>query len=242
MIYLYIFFLIVITIIIFEIVWITYHGLISKKKAKETKIFSRDIPHAMSKILIVGDSVILGVGATHLDESLAGKIATVYPESSITTVGINGSKTKDLLSLIDKPSDVAKWNTIIIFSGGMDIIHFVRSVTYANNLSNAFIYAKEIAHTVIYISPPNIGLAPIFPFPISHLYSLYSRKLRTVAKRITEKYHVTHVDLFREQENDHFKARPDLYSSDLSHPNSAGYEVWFKHFKEVIEEKKIHYT
>jgi lysophospholipase L1-like esterase len=232
-------FIVIGLLILVESVWISYHGFVSTQKAKETKIFSRELKNPKTKILMIGDSVIVGVGATNPLNSLPGRMSKLYPDSTIISRGVAGSTTKDLVSLINNAIINKHYDIAFIFCGGKDIIHFVNPKKYAHNLSQAFLRLQKIANTVVYISPPNVGLSPIFPFPISYFYSFYARKLKDVAISVTQKHGVVHIDLFREDHEDNFRNRPELYASDRSHPNDEGYGLWFSFIEKKLKEEKL---
>jgi len=223
-------------VIVGDTLWIIYHGLVSKINAQNTIPFSRELDNPDTVILMVGDSVMLGVGTKDSHHSLAGRMATLYPTSSISTRGIMGGKIRNIIPLVTVRPDGSKWDTIVIFAGGMDIIHCVVNHVYRRNLKTLFKQAEKVSHTVIFISPPNVGLAPIFPFPLSTLYTYRTKCFRRIAQSVATHFSVLYVDLFTEKIDSRFKNDLKLYSSDLSHPTDRGYGIWFSQIKKVLSE------
>jgi lysophospholipase L1-like esterase len=229
------FLLLLIFIVIGETLWITYFGLMTRRLAKKVTPFSYKNPNAQHTILIIGDSVVLGVGAASGENSLPGRISEFYPGSTVTSISTQGGTLSDVVQQLENTSqEKATWDMIIIFSGGMDIIRFTQQTTYAKNLSKALICAKKYTKQVIYIAPPNVGLAPIFPFPVSYLYTHIARKIRTIAKKVADEHDIIHIELFKERRDDHFYNKKNLYSQDFSHPNDTGYSLWFSHIKSTL--------
>jgi len=228
-------FFLIIPIIFIEVVWIAYHGILSKKLAKKTKHFSQFPSDPTCKILVLGDSIACGVGATEECNSLAGRLGSLYPGAYVTTRFINGVKVKKALTLIDTSKKEERWNLLVIFLGGMDIIHFTPRKIFSRNISVIFNKAKQCADKVVYVSPANVGLSPIFPFPFSLFYSIHSYFLLKTAKKIAAEMGIIYVDLFENKKNDSFGGKVDFYAPDLSHPNDEGYIIWFNKIKEALD-------
>jgi lysophospholipase L1-like esterase len=233
--YLNLFILLILCSVIGEALWITYFGLKSKLISKNVKSFSVEPKNPKRRILVIGDSVVLGVGASDGAHSLVGKIAELYPTSSVIGCGMIGGKTENVLEMLKRKKIDSKLDLIIIMCGGMDVLHFTPPEKYRRNLSDLFKEAKKYTTNVTYILMPNAGVAPIFPFPVSLLYTYYSRKLCKVAQEVTSQEQVTPIHLFNEKKNDPLYGRFDLYADDLSHPNNKGYSVWFGAVKTVIQ-------
>jgi hypothetical protein len=64
---------------------------------KKTVPFSRSEPQAVFKILVLGDSTAFGTGATHPEDSTAGRLAARYPRASVTDLAVNGLRIAGLL-------------------------------------------------------------------------------------------------------------------------------------------------
>lgn len=93
---------------------------IGLKLADNAIPFSRDA--SGPKILVIGDSTAVGTGASASSTSLAGLLGSHYPSASIENRGINGSKTRDLLTRNDLSGD--RYDLIMIHIGGNDTVRF----------------------------------------------------------------------------------------------------------------------
>lgn len=220
----------------FETIRIVRRSMYAKYGAKKTKPFISEKDTYTKTILLVGDSIAYGVGASAPQFSLAGTIEKEYPAHKVHVRAQPGSGTSSLLQFLKEAEQVQKtYNTIIMFSGGMDIIKGLNGDAYKNNLEHAFKKAKQMSPHVIYISPPNVGLAPIFKFPFRYIFSRRAKHFTHVAEVATNNYSITHINLFRTKHEDHLKQDKNLYAKDLSHPNDKGYALWFKYFKIIFD-------
>ena len=205
--------------------WIIYFGLQSKALSKETKNnrYTRNI--FTKKILMVGDSVMRGVGTSSQEYSLCSLVASYSSHSSVTVFAKDGVRCREILEAIKKEK-YESHDQVIIFCGGMDIIYFSREDKVKKDLQNLFLYLKSIAPHVVYVSPPNIGNAPIFPFPVSFIYKYRSQKFISIAQDCAYQCGVSIVD-YSSIKNIHF-------ARDKSHPSDIGYRKLFELFKEHI--------
>ncbi len=206
-------------------VWIVYFGRVSKALSNETKNDTYIHDASTHKILMVGDSVMRGVGTSDSSHSLGGLVATFLPSASITVCAQDGARSGEILRSLQE-KNYGNHDQAIIFYGGMDIIFFSSEDTIKKSLCDLFAYTTSLAPHVIYVSPPDVGSAPIFPFPVSVLYTYRSKKFISLAKVCAKECGVVIVD-YSTMKNTHF-------ARDKSHPNDVGYKELFELFKEDI--------
>ncbi len=205
--------------------WITYFGLQSRVLSRKTKDFVSSTKMYHTKILMVGDSIMRGVGTSHLQHTLQALVEAHSPTSYITVVAKDGARCEEIIRAL-KEKQLEKYHQVILFCGGMDIIHFSSASTIKKNLEELFIYAKSTAPHVLYISPANVGNAPIFPFPVSYIYAQRSRKFFAISRECAKAHGVTFVD--------YYSSKNTQYAEDKSHPNDSGYKNLFDLFKKHI--------
>ena len=80
-----------------------------------TESYSRSVSNSTGKVLIIGDSLAYGVGASSKDSSFAANIAELYPEKDIINKAETGSTTIELASTINQLVD-QKYSTIFIMA------------------------------------------------------------------------------------------------------------------------------
>ncbi|MCC7522905.1 SGNH/GDSL hydrolase family protein [Candidatus Uhrbacteria bacterium] len=195
-----------------------------------TGLSAKAIPYSRSakspSILVVGDSTAVGTGASASTTSLAGLLGVFYPESSIENRGVNGSKTKDLLSRGDLKN--GQFDLVMIHIGGNDTVRFTNLTELSNDIRTVLGQAKRISKNVVLVSTGNVGTARLLPFGTRWAFAIRTRQVREIFKQAASEHGVTYVDLYREPSNDPFAQNPlKYYAADSFHPSDDGYADWF---------------
>jgi len=209
-------------------VWVIYFSLKTKRESKLTTLLQKEEtqePSGPTSILFVGDSIVRGVGARSKETTLGRQIKTHYPNSSFTLQGKDAIGISECSRLLKQ--NTSTYDLVIIFCGGMDIVT-MRSFSHIEKaLVHLFEEAKRHGKKVIYITPPNAGNSPLFPFPLSYIYKKRSQRFQAIAKKISSSHSVTFISLYQERENEVLLSKGQLYATDKTHPNDEGYKLWF---------------
>ncbi len=185
------------------------------------------------KILFIGDSVVLGIGASSPLSSLSGLLAQEYPNYAITIQGKVGIGAEGTLSLLYK--ERTHYDAILIFCGGMDIIRMKLQQKHFARYHELFSHAKTMTQQVIYIGPPNVGHSLLFLWCTSFWYRMLSKKHHVTLHHITQLHHVSYIPLFSSYDH-FFNLSSTWYAKDMSHPNDKGYLLWFTHINKYLKE------
>lgn len=205
--------------------WVAYFFVQSKNLSKKTHNFVDNNRAYDKKILMIGDSIMRGVGTSHSERSLQALVAKHSPESLVTVFAKDGARAREIMIELKK-RDKGKYDQVIIFCGGMDIIYFSSDKEISGRLQELFLYAKLLSSNVLYISPANVGHAPLFPFPLSHVYARRSKNFLDISQECAKKHGITFVD--------YYSTSHSHYACDKSHPDDYGYEKLFSLFKEHV--------
>lgn len=195
---------------------------------RSTSFSTSNIAGSKKRILIVGDSTAVGTGATESEDSIAGRLGRDFQNSEIINLGVDGSRTRDVIKQLEKVVD-QKFNMIIISTGGNDVWHFSNIKKLGRNLEKILDLAKTMSdHKVILLSYNNIGSAPIFSFLIRSLLKRRGEKVLRKFQNIAEQKRVPCIELFVQEERNPFLKNPKLlFAADGIHPSSEGYKVWY---------------
>lgn len=197
---------------------------IGLKLADNAIPFSRNA--ASPKILVIGDSTAVGTGASSSSTSLAGLLGSFYPSASIENRGINGSKTRDLLSRNDLRG--ARYDLIMIHIGGNDTVRFTNLDELTKDIASVIDEAKKRSDNIVIVSTGNVGTARLLPLGTRWLFTIRTKEVRDIFKKAAVEKNVVYVDLFREPAIDPFAQDPSkYYATDSFHPSDAGYADWF---------------
>ena len=195
--------------------------------------FSQNPPNSTMRILIIGDSTIVGTGAGDPKASLAGLVGNTFPNAVIVNNGINGRKTKSLLNDMELLNE--SYDFIMLHTGGNDIVRFTNLKQVEEEISALLKVVKKKANKVTLASTGNVGTALLFPFGSRWAWDKRTRQVREIYMRVAKENDVPYVDLFREPEVDPFYSKPDeYYAADYFHPSPVGYALWYERIEPVI--------
>ncbi len=186
-------------------------------------------------MLVIGDSTGYGTGAMRPEESIAGRVGSVFPEHEIKNLSVNGLQTSGLLAGIRGLPRESVYDLALIQIGGNDILFFVPYQKTRNSLELILDEAKVLARHVVVMTSGNVGAAPAFGPLLSYLYSARTRAVREIFLEVTSQKQVSYVDLYEPRERDPFVQEPARYHSrDGLHPSSEGYALWFEKLKPTL--------
>ena len=189
------------------------------------------------RILVVGDSTAVGTGARDRHGSIAGYFGRDFPRAEIRNFGVNGCKAEGLA--LNFPTLKEHMDLVMIQIGANDMVQGTPMDAFSKSLASVFDQAKLAGTHVVALHSGNIGLAPLFPWPLNSI--LRSRTLRYGAeyRRIAAEKGVTYVDLFHEKNDDPFKGELRFYGEDQFHLSEAGYLNWYQETRKAMERSGI---
>jgi len=196
-------------------------------------------PEATQSLLIVGDSTGVGTGADTPENSIAGRIASDFTNTTIVNLSGNGAKVRDVCAQLQETGG-RTFDLVIVHAGANDVLYFSPIKTLRESVAIMLESARRKADHVIFLSSGNIGLAPAFFPPINWIYTCRTRKVRRILMESAAERGIEYVDLFREKGDDPFSVNPDLfYARDFLHPGSEGYRYWYEEIKKQSSLTKI---
>ena len=207
---------------------------IGKNMARITVPYSRQVRNPMKRVLIVGDSLAVGVGSSIPEHSIAGLLGKDYPDADITNLAVSGSKIKDVLKTLESSKDLG-YDLILIQVGGNDVVQFTDIDSAKNDTDELLKIAKTKSDKVLFYTSGSVGYAPIFTVPVSWIYTYRTQKLYSVLKKVANDNNVTYIDLLYTKKDDPFKTDIDeYYANDYFHVSDAAYEVWYQKIKPYL--------
>ena len=212
------------------------YGKISKRLVIITKPFSFKLENNIGNILIIGDSLGVGVGSS-VEDSLSGRLHKDFPEYNILNESISGIKIHDGLLIIKNIEKDKQFNFIVIQLGANDITRLTKKSNALSDLRELLLIAHEHTKNVIFVTSGSVGYAPLFIEPISTFYTYRSRSFFKDFENVTKETNTKFVNLYYPKETDPFlKNENKFYAEDKFHPSGEGYGLWYKEIKKVINE------
>lgn len=189
------------------------------------------------RILVLGDSSGFGVGATTPNDSVAGRIGALNPDTDITNISVSGARLKDVSQQLKNPRiqhDV-KYDRIFVHVGGNDIVHGTSFANMHVQLQSIIEQIAPLSDDVILIHGGNVGIAPFFPRIAQPYFTWRSKQTRSLYLQVVgSDTRFTVLNLHPEESVDPYAQEPKKYfAADSFHPSSQGYRVWFEEIDRI---------
>lgn len=220
-----------VTVILFTAGRFTFFGLRAKFAAKKNNAYNQHPPNPSRKILCVGDSIAAGVGAKEPLNSIVGNIGKDFPTAEIINHSKSGAGISKLLKYL-KTENLENYDLIFVIIGGMDIIQLKSLAKFKKNLQELILLLSKHSKKIIFLPPTNTGSLPLYYFPITQFLSRRSHKMQKIFQKIcqdNQNCFTINADF-----SDLLKDKKTYFSADLSHPNDAGYTLWYQKIKKYL--------
>lgn len=203
-----------------------WHGIgRSRALAAAGQRYERRQATSAHAILVLGDSTGVGVGAERPEDSIAGRLATDFPESDIVNISSSGARVADALAQARQcEADGRHFDVAVLHLGGNDVVHGTDVAELATACDALMLELGTIARRTVWLGPPNIGLAPLFPLPYAWLMASRSRAATSVFKASAAKHGVAYVDFSTPEHEKRLRHGRKLhFAEDGFHPSSSSY-------------------
>lgn len=207
---------------------------VSREKRPLEK-FERLNPDAAVHILFVGDSTGWGNGTSDPRYSVPGRIAADFPAVHLENESRGGRRLRQIASILEnrlKSLPAPAFDLVVVMVGGADVTYFTPLWTIPATLRRVIALARRSGREVLVVSPSNAGLAPLYAFPLSWIYTCRARKIKRYYEAVCEEMRVPHTSLFVEADDP--VVLGGHFSRDKTHPNDEGYRLWYEHLKSDI--------
>lgn len=212
---------------------------VTKGVSYESVPFNRNLQEPDLKFLFLGDSTAVGTGAANNQQSVAGYFAQDFQYAQVTNIGQNGKRIHELLAEI-KDRTFDRYDLVVIQIGANDILKLTPYKNIEQDLSEIIQKAKTLGRHVVILHSGNVGIAPIFVWPVNQIMTERSRKVRDIYIRQAQELGVMYVDLFSERKDDLFlKDIAKYYSPDYLHPSGDGYRWWYERIRQTMQKAGV---
>jgi len=217
-------------------VWRSVHGAISISEGliRDAVRYEQHPVIPSMRILIAGDSTAVGVGSAPKD-SIAGRIGAANPDADIVNRGVSGYRLADLIPIL-KTEEGTMYDLVVLQIGANDVTGRTSYIDVKSRLREVLSASTKISRRVIVLTSGDVGLSPVFKWPLSTYMSTRTLGVRKIFKgEIAKLPSVTYIDLYQDREHDVFLTDVEkYYAPDFFHPSGAGYGVWFNQIPEDV--------
>ncbi|QIG44514.1 SGNH/GDSL hydrolase family protein [Nocardioides anomalus] len=179
-------------------------------------------------LLLVGDSIAAGLGATRRKETLGARLAVRLAKATrrpvrLRTVAEVGAETSMLAGQLARLRPAYRPDVAVVIVGGNDVTHRVPVAESVRDLEAAVSALRERGAEVVVGTCPDLGALRPVPQPLRALGSRASRQL-AAAQAVAAARAGAHVVPLAQAVGPSFVADPDaMFSADRFHPSAAGY-------------------
>ncbi len=215
----------------FVLLYSTYSGFLFWQAAKRSALlilatppYNLSEPARLRHILVLGDSLAVGVGAPP-QKTIAALLGTAL-QANVENVAVSGAQTRDLAGQMERASR-DRYDLILIQIGANDVIRLKSLKEAERNMSALLARAQSASDRVVFLTAGNIGDAPLWPWPLSSLYTVRTLNLREKFMALGESYDALYVDIYAH--GNLFASDPArYYAVDNLHLSEEGYLKWFE--------------
>jgi lysophospholipase L1-like esterase len=198
--------------------------------------FERRLAKSALRVLVLGDSTGVGVGANRPEESIAGLLAEDFPAADIANVSRSGARVADALAQARacRRSGLL-FDVALLHVGGNDVLRATPMKKLAEDCEQLLAELAALADRTVWLGPPNLGIVPLFPPPFSWVFAARSRAANALFARSAAAHDVSFLDFSSGEHAVRFKrGSRDHFAVDGLHPSSASYSYGYAAARRII--------
>lgn len=210
-----------------------------------------------ARVLLLGDSTGVGVGALRPEATLAGLLAEDFPQLEVVNRCRNGARltdaaaqcqgllahdeslthpceahrSDDAVRAIPKPFDL-----VLLFVGGNDVIRFAAPARLVGDARPLLANVARLTRHAVWMGSANIGGSPLLLPPLSWWMGRRTARAMQALGREAKAHGVEFIDFVRHGRDDLFARHSDVYfAKDGLHPSAASYRHCYDVLKARID-------
>ncbi len=177
-------------------------------------------------MLVAGDSVGAGVGASSFETSVVGRVATYLSRNrtvKLSNKSVSGYRMPDLMS-VTLPS--RKQNLILLIIGSNNLFHFTDINRFRIDTGKVLSLYSPKTDKLILVGPGRVFDADAIPLPLKPVYKTLGNNYAKIMAEEASKYkNVVYVNPLSANPPD--KNYGFTGATDHFHPNDEGHRFWF---------------
>ena len=208
----------------------------ARRFAAAGRRFERRLSAQRATVLVLGDSTGVGVGATMPEESVAGLIAADYPDADIVNVAVSGTRVAGAIGQVRVCLKAGlRFDLALLHVGGNDVVADTPLHQLADDCDTLLHELSLLAVRTVWMGPPDLGLAPLFPWPYAWVMGSRSRAASRVFSAAAARHNAVFVDFSAPAHVAYFrKRRRKHFAIDGFHPNSASYKYGYTTARQML--------
>jgi lysophospholipase L1-like esterase len=191
--------------------------------------------HAV-RLLVIGDSSAVGIGANHSNETLAAHIAALYSLRAQclvhwSAIGKSGATLDELRSLlIEQPPHLLEADVVVVAIGVNDVLKLRSPLRWRRSLRALIELLPSMTRCErILLSPiPPLWKFSLLPVPLRYLLGAQALALDLVSRTVADgRSSARHLRI-------PLLDQTTMLCEDRLHPSSIGYKEWARHVAQAM--------
>lgn len=184
---------------------------------------------ARRRVLIVGDSTGVGIGATCPTHTIAGQLAAEYRGAEFVNLSVSGACVDEVEAQLQAlPADLPRFDLVLLHVGGNDIMRRPNLAPLEQTSRALLAKLLAVGERLLWIGPGDVGLAPLFRAPFSWWMSRRTQAACNLFHRLASEHGVEYIGFHTEEHRELLRRDGARYFSDDGiHPNSDGYRYCY---------------
>lgn len=187
--------------------------------------YQRRATEGRRRVLVVGDSTGVGVGAAEATDSVAGLLAAECGHAELVNLSVSGSCIVDVPRQLQQlAGDAGPFDLVLLHIGGNDIMRMPKLATLEPLAEALLVGLLKVGRRVVWLGPGDVGVAPLFRPPFSWWLSRRTRQACELFHSVAARHGVEYVGFHGEPHRELFaQDRERFFSADGIHPSSHAY-------------------
>ena len=189
-----------------------------------------------ARVLVLGDSTGVGLGANLPGESIPGMLSADHPQVEITNLAVSGARLEDVRQQVAAlaPDRASAYDLILLMVGGNDVLRLTPLGRLALHADDLLPELTRMGTKVLWLCSANLGLAPVFVPPWSWWASFRTSRVCLLFEQIATRHGVLFISVYRQRGEEPYSSEPSIYFSlDGVHPSSVAYRVCYEQLREA---------
>jgi len=198
----------------------------SRALARDAIPYSVEPRSTRARLLVIGDGMAAGTGASQATASVAGLLSARSPGLAIDNLAQSGARFRDLPAQLDAAQG-KRYDAIIVMAGAHDVLWLTGERTLREDIDRVALRAKAMAPLVVIMPASDMSRASFLLPPLTWFIENREAMLHRVARDEAALRGMSYVNLDRGPDDDALAALPDnLRAADGVHPSDLGYARW----------------
>ncbi len=194
----------------------------------QTTAYERRCRGAALRILVLGDSTGVGLGAGRPEDTVAGLLAADFPQAELVNISVSGARLADVADALATLNTTPRFDLAVLHVGGNDVIAGTSTRRLAEGSVGLLRQLARNARRTLWLGPADLGLAPVFLPPLRWWLARRTRRATRIFKRAAAATGVVFVDFCDRVHTAHLAQRRDRhFASDGLHPSSTAYRYCY---------------